>query len=531
MGGGDQGLSAPGTIPRRRPAPLLAVAFLLVTACAGDRELRKEDADHQLPSAATRFFAVAYDQMSERYAEPVTPAALAESGLGNLGKIDPRISVRRSGERIEVTADHRLAVALQAPPAEDTYRWARLTVAAINAGREHSLALREASSNDVYQAVMDGAVRTLDQHSRYSSPEGARDNRALREGFGGIGVTIDGESDDVRIAAVMSRSPAAAAGLQADDRIARIEGEATRGMSSRDIVRRLRGPIGAPVAIDVMRMGNEGLLAFTIVRALVVPQTVTYRRDGDIAHIKITGFNGRTAERTVDALLTARREIGRDIKGVVLDLRGNLGGLFEQSVTVADIFLDHGRIVTTRSRHRAAVQIVEASPGDPGENLPVVVLINGNSASAAEIVAAALQDNGRALAIGTTSFGKGSVQTVIGLPNEGELAITWAHYYSPAGYTPQNLGVNPAICTAANDDAVAPVIEAVRAGRAAPAVSMAEWQATDYRDKERSQALRARCAPNGREREIDYEIAKRLLQEPGLYSSALRSAQVTARVN
>ena len=516
---------------RWRSAPLLAVAFVLVTACAGDRELRPDDTDHQLPSAATRFFAVAYDQMSERYAEPVTPSALAESGLGNLTKIDPRISVRRSGERVEVKTDDRLAVALAAPPAEDTYRWARLTVAAINVGREHSTALRNASSNDVYQAVMDGAVRTLDQHSRYSSPEGARDNRAVREGFGGIGVTIDGESEDVRIAAVMVRSPAAVAGLQADDRIARIEGEATRGMSSRDIVRRLRGPIGAPVTIDVVRAGKDGLLAFTIVRALVVPQTVTYRRDGDIAHIKITGFNGRTADRTVEALATARAEIGRGMKGVILDLRGNLGGLFEQSVSVADIFLDHGRIVTTRSRHRAAVQVVEASPGDSGESLPVVVLINGNSASAAEIVAAALQDNGRALAVGTTSFGKGSVQTVIGLPNEGELAITWAHYYSPAGYTPQNLGVNPAICTAANDDAVAPVIEAVRAGRAAPAVSMAEWRATDYRDKERSQALRARCAPNGREREIDYEIAKRLLHEPGLYATALRSAQVAARAN
>lgn len=507
---------------------LAGAIILFVGACAGEREEPAESTQAMAPGA-TRFFAAAFEYISDRFVDPIAPSALAVSGLGNLAKIDPEFAVAQVSDQIEVKERGAVIARFARPAREDTSRWAAVTVAAINSGRDHSEPLRSASSETLYQTVADGAIKRLDQFSRYNSRDVARDNRAAREGFGGIGVNIDTEGGAVRVASVMADSPAARAGVKVDDRITQIEGEPVTGVDVRDIVRRLRGPVGKSVAIDLKRADAASPLHMVIVRALVVPQTVTYRRDGEIGHIKVTGFNQRTAERLHQALAKARGDIGPGMRGVVLDLRGNLGGLFEQAVAVADLFLAKGQIVSTHGRHRASNQIAEAASGDPGENVPIVVLVNGSSASSAEIVAAALQDNGRAIVVGTTSYGKGTVQTVIPLPNDGELVLTWAYFYAPSGYPLNNLGINPSICTTGLEGGAAAVVGAVRSGTLPiNGATMAEWRAADHRDLSSLHALRSRCKPDIREREVDYEIARRLLDEPGLYAAALRQAQLAA---
>ncbi len=311
----------------------------------------------------------------------------------------------------------RLA-AYELPKRNDPYRLAQLER---RHGRGRARQFDPAARRPAGSALPDRLRRRAWRarpYSRYAGQDTARESRARRDGFGGIGITIDTEGGGVRVASVIGEAPAGRAGLKVDDVIIGIDGETTIGMAQRDVVRRLRGPIGNAVRIAVRR-GPTDTLEVSVVRALIVEPTVTYHREGKTAHIRVTGFNHRTTDNLNDALKTALREIGPDMQGVILDLRGNLGGLLDQAVSVADLFLAEGTIVSTRGRHRSSGQVNEASRGDIGELLPLVVLVNGMSASASEIVTAALQDNGRAVVIGSTSFGKGSVQTVIPLPNEG----------------------------------------------------------------------------------------------------------------
>jgi carboxyl-terminal processing protease len=196
---------------------------------------------------------------------------------------------------------------------------------------------------------------------------------------------------------------------------------------------------------------------------------------------------------------------------------------------VSDLFLAGGTIVTTRGRHRGSLQAMSAQPGDVGEDVPLVVLINGQSASASEIVAAALQDNGRAIVVGTTSFGKGSVQSIVTLPNEGELVITWARFHAPTGYPLADLGVVPAVCTSGADADVDRALQAVRQGRTTRPETMARWRAADHSDMEGLKRLRSICAPENAARDSDIAIAAALLRDRGLFARTLQSVQTAAQ--
>jgi carboxyl-terminal processing protease len=403
-----------------------------------------------------------------------------------------------------------------------------LTVAAIEAGRDSSSALQKAETETIYQTVVEGALTKLDTYSRYSSRDAAREARASRDGFGGIGITIDAKEGKVRVVSVIEDTPASRGGIKVDDTIVSIDGASTAGLETRDVVRKLRGPIGNAVNIGLSRTGQEALVPVVITRALIVPPSVTYRREGNIAYVRLLGFNQRTTDALADSVRRAKREIGSDLAGVILDLRGNLGGLLDQAISVSDFFLTDGEIVSTRGRHRASGQVSRASRGDAGEGIPLVVLVNGASASASEIVAAALQDNGRAIVIGTATFGKGSVQTVIPMPNEGELILTWARFHAPSGYPIADLGVMPAICTS-GEEPVGTYLQSVRNGRLTEAATVASWRAADHSDMARLKSLRAICAPETKERDVELEVAKQLLGDSGLYARVLQSAVSTAR--
>lgn len=502
--------------------------MLLVAACGGPREYARPESPHALPPSAARFFTTTYDQVADKYVQPIGMADLAFSGIGNIRKLDPALNLSQQGNRIELFHEGKSLAAYEAPIRNDGAGWAQLTLAVIEKAREQSAPLRGADTEAVYQSVVEGVIKKLDGYSRYSGRDIARDSRASRDGFGGIGITIDSKDGSVRVASVLEETPAARGGLKVDDIIVGIDGQVTTGLETRDVVRRLRGAVGASLNLTVSRPGIQSPLEIALTRALIVPPSVTYRRDGNTGVIRVLSFNQRTTDSLVESLRRAKRDIGADLEGIVLDLRGNLGGLLDQSISVADLFLSEGQIVATRGRHRSAGQTSFASKGDLGEDVPLVVLVNGASASASEIVAAALQDNGRAVVVGTTTFGKGTVQTVIPMPNDGEFILTWARFHAPSGYPIADLGVMPAICTS-GDGAAKALLDGVREGKLTPASTMVEWRAADHSDMGQMKQLRTICAPETRERDADLEVARGLLSDRTLYARALNAVTLTAK--
>lgn len=516
-----------GSATAHRCGPVVLTALLLVTACAGAREYAHPESANALPSGATRFFETAYDQISEKYVRPVSLDDVARDGFNNLHKLDAKFDVLRNGEHFDVTYDDVKLATYDRPRLDDGYRWAQLTVAAIDVGRDHSMALRAASAETVYQTVVQGMLSHLDVYSRYAGKVVATEQRASRDGFGGIGITIDSENTKIRVASVMDDSPAGLSGVQTNDEIVRIDGESTAGLENNDVVHRLRGAVGAPVRLTIARADITAPLELSMVRSLIIPPSVVYKRQGNVAYIHLLTFNSGTGDAMSEALRRAKREMGDDLAGVILDLRGNLGGLLDQAVTTADLFLSDGAIVSTRGRHPASGQANFAGRGQIGESVPLVLLVNGASASASEIVAAALQDNGRAVVVGTTTYGKGTVQTVIPMPNDGELILTWARFFSPSGYPIADLGVMPAVCTVPGQPASL-YLDEIRKGQAASAATMIKWRAADHEDMTGIKQLRAICPADTKEHDVDIDVARGLLADRKLYARALSAVTLAA---
>lgn len=309
------------------------------------------------------------------------------------------------------------------------------------------LYVEEVSESELIEAAIDGMLQDLDPHSAYLSPD---DLQSLTEGvkgnFGGLGIQIDMYQDVVRVIAPIDGTPAFRAGLKAGDLITELNGEPVFGKSLNEAVNIMRGEIGTDITIRVFREFTEEAFELTITRGTIPETSVLSRVEGkNVGYIRISNFSARTGEEleeTVAKLMTSEDEA---ISGFVLDLRSNPGGALSGAVAVADAFLNSGDIVTTQMRDGRVDQRFRAQRGDITGGLPVVVLIDGGSASASEIVAAALQDNGRAILMGQRSFGKGSVQQLYRLGQEAGIKLTIARYYSPSGQSIQGVGVTPDI--------------------------------------------------------------------------------------
>ena len=306
----------------------------------------------------------------------------------------------------------------------------------------------EPENRELIEAAMIGMLQSLDPHSAYMPPKNFEDMKVQTKGeFGGLGIEVTMERGLVKVVAPIADTPAERAGILTNDLIARLDGEDVLGLTLSEAVDIMRGKIGTKITLTVLREGEEEPLEIDIIRDIIEIKAVRYRAEGpegQIAYIRLTTFNDNTTKNLRKAMAELSASAGKEkFAGYILDLRNNPGGLLGEAVKVSDSFLSQGEIVSTRARKAEDNIRFNARRGDMSKGAPVLVLINGGSASASEIVAGALQDHHRALVVGTQSFGKGSVQTVIPLPNDGALRLTTARYFTPSGRSIQALGVTP----------------------------------------------------------------------------------------
>ena len=295
------------------------------------------------------------------------------------------------------------------------------------------------------ESAINGMLASLDPHSSYMDPKSFRDMQVQTSGqFGGLGIEVTMEDGLVKVVTPIDETPAARAGIMANDVIVQIEDDQVQGLTLNQAVDKMRGPVNTPVRLKLQRPNQKEPLTVTLTRDIIRIRPVRSRVEGEVGYLRVTQFNEQTYEGLRSSIERLTTDIGADkLKGFVLDLRNNPGGLLDQAILVSDAFLDRGEIVSTRGRNSDENQRFNAKAGDLTKGKPVVVLINGGSASASEIVAGALQDHKRGLLMGTRSFGKGSVQTVIPLGGNGAVRLTTARYYTPSGRSIQAKGIEP----------------------------------------------------------------------------------------
>ncbi|MBB4282615.1 S41 family peptidase [Agrobacterium radiobacter] len=301
--------------------------------------------------------------------------------------------------------------------------------------------------DQLIENAINGMLSSLDPHSSFMNAKDADDTRTHIKGeFGGLGIQVSMENELVKVIAPMDDTPAAKAGVLAGDLISEIDGQAVRGLKLEEAVEKMRGPVNTPIKLTLIREGADKPIELTIVREIIAVEAVKSRTENDVGYLRVVSFTEKTYDDLEAAISKIKKDVSADkLRGYVLDLRLNPGGLLDQAINVSDAFLERGEVVSTRGRNADEARRYNATPGDLTDGKPVIVLVNGGSASASEIVAGALQDLRRATVVGTRSFGKGSVQTIIPMGEAGALRLTTALYYTPSGKSIQGTGITPDI--------------------------------------------------------------------------------------
>ncbi len=302
--------------------------------------------------------------------------------------------------------------------------------------------------SELIDSAINGMLSSLDPHSSYLNAKNYRDMQVQTRGeFGGLGIEVTMEDGLVKVVAPIDETPASKAGVQSGDLITHLDDEPILGLTLNEAVDRMRGPVGTPITLTIQRKNVAKPFKVSITRDIIRIRSVRSRTEGNVGYIRVTTFNEQTGSGLNKAVSSLKRELGDDLAGWVIDLRNNPGGLLDQAIAVSDAFLEKGEIVSTRGRHKQDTQRYNARSGDMVDGKPIIVLVNGGSASASEIVAGALQDHRRAVVLGTRSFGKGSVQTIIPIGGgvQGAIRLTTARYYTPSGRSIQAKGIDPDI--------------------------------------------------------------------------------------
>ena len=321
--------------------------------------------------------------------------------------------------------------------------------------------VRPVQDSELVNAAIQGMVTSLDPHSSYMDAKAYNDMQITTKGeFGGVGIEVTQEDGLIKVISPIDGTPAAKAGIKSGDRIAGIDGISIAGLPLNDAIDKMRGPAGSKITLTILREGEKKPFDVTLQRAVVQVDADTWRREGDVAYIRLPGFNEQTAPGLEKGIRELKKQIGPGIKGYIIDLRNNPGGLLDQAIQVSSDLLNGGEVVSTRGRHPEDTQRYDAKGGgDITGGKPIIVLVNAGTASASEIVGGALQDHKRATIVGMTSFGKGSVQTIIPLgEGGGALRLTTARYFTPSGHSIQAQGIIPDIAVAQGDEGNIPKI-------------------------------------------------------------------------
>jgi carboxyl-terminal processing protease len=460
----------------------------------------------------------------ERHLEAASPTDLLVWALAALSRHDPRFAVLRRGREVQLRLANvpiltrSLADARGMTPARAGGAAGDLLTLFHEAAWAVSPPLRSLGAPQLIGESFEAIFGHLDPFSRYISPAEAQAARERRTGEAGLGLRLaPGRGTGATVAAVMDGGPAAEAGLRVGDRVLAIDGVPLRTRDAGVIQGLLEGPAGTEVVLLVQR-GRERFER-RLIRRLPVGAPVEARRIENVLLLRIPGFSGRT-EAEVEAALQA--EMVRDPpQAVLIDLRGNRGGVLHQAAAVADIFLGEGEAFRTVGRHPESRRIYATEGRDQAEGLPIVVLVDGRTASSAELLAASLSDRGRAAVAGTGTMGKGLVQLVVPLPDGGELLLSWSRLILPTGWPLQGVGVLPGLCTAQGPEAAAAALAALRAGARPMGPAQARQRALRrVPDPAEAEALRSTC-PAGEAREDDIALARALALDPVAWRAAL----------
>ncbi|MBO0711828.1 MAG: PDZ domain-containing protein, partial [Acetobacteraceae bacterium] len=427
----------------------LAVLILLLNlaATADAQPLSPTGFNEQL-SAEVYVAALAF--MAPRILDPVPVPQLAVWGLRGLTALDPDLSADVAGPDLVLSLRDRIIAARPLPPTAAPQAWGGLAASLAAAAWPYSPAVRRAGTQGIVQAFFDELFNHLDPYSRYIGPADAREDEARRIGTAGAGLVLANRGGAVTVIEAIPDGAGAAAGIGVGDRILAVNGRPVGSEAAGIVARRIAGPEGSPVTIT-WRTREGRLRTAAVERATTPPETVFAERSGNLLLIRISSFSRRTDERLTGEITRALAG-SRPVQGLVLDLRDNRGGLLRQAVTIADKFLPPGTVVTTAGRDPDASRVWRSSGSAIVGIIPLVVIVDGRTASAAEILAAALADRGRAVIVGSTTMGKGLVQTVSPLPDGGELFVTWSRVLAPRGWPLQGLGVLPQVCTSRGQD-------------------------------------------------------------------------------
>ena len=486
-----------------------------------------------LPAAAEPF--VPGQALDERLVAQVTASALAFMaprtldvvpvwqlalwGLRGLTTLDARLAVEMREGALRLTAGSRTVVTRAPPGPDDAAGWGEATAQLVRAGWDASEAMRRAGTQGVLRSFFDELFNHLDPYSRYAPPAEAAADRTRRAGRAGIGVQLVHRGGDFVVQDVAADGPAALAGIRAGDRVLGVDGQATLRADLESVNALLAGPAGTPVV--VLLRGRDGKTRnVAMMRALVPPETVGASRVGDLLLLRVSSFSSDTGARLAHEIVLGLAA-SPPPRGLVLDLRGNRGGLLRQAAAAADTLIPNGVVAMTVGRDPAAAHEFRASGADLAHGLPVVVMVDGRSASAAEILAAALADQGRAVVLGSSTLGKGLVQTIAPLPDGGDLLITWSRVLAPLGWPIQGLGVLPQVCTSLGIDALSRQLAALKQGESLMTQALARHRSARAPLPPAEMLDIRNACPAAEGRDTDLPAARTLIETPAAYAAAL----------
>lgn len=493
--------------------PALAFFFVLLTGTAWG-----QGRDPYKPELARTVFATALEFIAPRALETVSIQQLALWGLRGVNTLDPALMPQLSERTVLLRRAGATLFQQPAPADEDAAGWGLLVADLTTTAWNASSTIQGAGGQAVVTSFFDELFNHLDPYSRYVPPDAADEDRARRSGEAGAGLQLTKVGQNFFVQGVNADGPAAEAGMRPGDQVTAVDEQPTRGEELETVLGWISGLEGASVSLT-FRSRNGRTRTVELERAILPPETVFPSRTGDAVLIRISAFASDTDQRFEREL---SRHISRPgVRGLIIDLRGNRGGLLRQAVTATDLLLDGGVIATTAGRNPQAAHAWQAEPGDITRRKPIVVLVDGRSASAAEIMAGAIEDRGRGVVVGSATLGKGLVQTLITLPDGGELFLSWSRVLAPGGWPIQALGVLPQVCTSLGEDQLARQLASLEKGANPMATALARHRAARAPlPPAEIVELRSAC-PAAEGRDADLTTARYLVAHPQAYAAAL----------